>query len=343
MSDEMTRNGAAIAEPQVDTGNAFDDIAGAAVDKMFANSAVPGAAPETSDTLDASHDPESADDVLDDGGLEGIPMVLDENPDPEDAEGAQNKGRDTISVKSFEKRMGKATKRIKGLEAENAQLRDQSKRKTSYVDPSNPVATATTTAELDALGEQADLLSESIETLLIQVKRDPEGVIELLEKQGVQTDDPEVYLETTRHNLAKVVNRVMPQRREFVTARERSSQEAAATYTWLNDETDPRTAWVDAEKAKYPGAAAIVPDLDLLLARSLLGRQMEVRDRQKRQSTPTRQATRPASAGLPRKGRRTDPVASGFQEALKTGDSRPAYDALAETLMKKAGMLGVPT
>ena len=283
---------------------------------------------------------EAADDspeVPDEDSDEERPPGMDDEEEPEEPEDDNPpKDREVVSKKTFEKRLGKATAKIKNLERERDALQQKLVAKPAETpDPNNPLSFVTTSAELVQQERNANSLLDQVTSLKLKAKRSPEEVTQLLEKEGIQTDDPELWLEEKAHHLNSVINRQIPERRQFVQQREALLQTAQTKYPWLKDSSNEKTQWVEGVKAQYPQLAAVVPDVDLFLARAHRGWVQEARERiTPTKKQPPRQPGKPKTSGVSRK-RNSDPMAQAKKQAQETGDNLPIFSVLAARAKQK--------
>jgi len=333
MSDQI--EGPSEPQSEKTAESLFQDLAAGAIEQMR-----PPVEPEVDPELDGDteSDPLDVDDTEEAAGIEdGGGEDSSEAPPGFEEEEVQSKGQETVSKKVFDKRIGKATKRIRGLERELEELRAQaSSRPAPLPDGTNPVAVATTSAQLEEFAQQADVLADQVNRLRIEVKRDPEAVTRTLEAQGITTDDPELWLEEQSLHLNTITSRTIPARRGFVEEREKQLREANTKYPWLTSSTDPKAQWVKDFKKKYPQAEVVVPELDLILARAMVGWHAEAKSTVAKQ--PTTQASRPRSAKAARK---TDSnlLSEGARLAREQGNARPFFEAQAADLINRSGLL----
>ena len=289
-------------------------------------------------------DEEIADEAADDPGVpeeevsdEERPPGMDDEDEPEEEpeEDDQTKDRDVVSKKTFTKRLGKATAKIKQLERERDALQQQVNTKPAQApDPNNPLASVTTSEELAQQEQNAIRLLDQVTQLRFQAKRDPEAVTQILEKEGIQVDDPELWLEEKAHHLNSVITRQVPERRQFVQQRETFVRQAQTKYPWLKDSANERTQWVNGVKAQYPMLAAIVPDVDLFLARAHRGWVQEAREGITKTKQPVKQPGKPRTSGVARK-RIVNPMAEAKKQAEQTGNDLPIFSALAAQSIQK--------
>lgn len=288
--------------------------------------------PEDEITDEAADDLEAPEETDSD---EELPPGMDDDDQPEESEDDdQNKDREVVSKKTFEKRLGKATAKIKRLEQERDTLQQQLNAKpVEAPDPNNPLAFVTTSEELAQQEQSATRLLDQVTGLKLQARRDPDAVSEILEKEGIQVDDPELWLEEKAHHLNTVLMRQIPERRQFVQQREAHLRQAQTKYPWLKDSSNEKTQWVAGVKAQYPGLAAMIPDVDLFLARAHRGWVQEAREGISRTKQPPRQPGKPKTSGVARK-RINDPMAQARKHAQETGDDLPMFSALAAQAMQ---------
>lgn len=291
-----------------------------------------------SEEPEGDHADEAADDDLEgqeEDFDEELPPGFEEEPEENPEDGGPNKDREVVSKKTFEKRLGKATARIKRLEAERDQLQQQLTAQPAVMpDATNPLMSVTTSAELAQQERQASQLLEQISLLKIKARRDPEAVAETLEKEGIQVEDPETWLEEKSHHLNQVLLRHIPERRTFIQQRENLSQQAQTKYPWLKDTSDAKTQWVESVKALYPQLAMTVPDIDLFLARAHAGWTAEARARISSKKQPVRQPGKPKVSGVSRK-RINNPMAAAQKHFKETGDDMPIFNAMAAQAIQK--------
>ena len=171
---------------------------------------------------------------------------------------------------------------------------------------------------LEQLEEEARQAERWAKRSLARYRRDPDSVEQEIEnKIGSVPEDVEEWLEDLSLNAEFSRESDIPKRRKAIEQQKQSFEFAATKYPWLKDPQNPARAWVEQVKEANPGVKSL-PDVDLYLARALVGFYIE----QEQQAKP--RAKTPEPTAQPRK-----PSASAvtISESLKK-----VQDAKADTL-----------
>ena len=171
---------------------------------------------------------------------------------------------------------------------------------------------------LEQLEEEARQAERWAKRSLARYRRDPDSVEQEIEnKIGSVPEDVEEWLEDLSLNAEFSRESDIPKRRKAIEQQKQSFEFAATKYPWLKDPQNPARAWVEQVKEANPGIKSL-PDVDLYLARALVGFYIE----QEQQAKP--RAKTPEPTAQPRK-----PSASAvtISESLKK-----VQDAKADTL-----------
>jgi len=93
----------------------------------------------------------------------------------------------------------------------------------------------------------------------------------------------------------------IPKRRKAIEQQKQSFEFAATKYPWLKDPQNPARAWVEQVKEANPGIKNL-PDVDLYLARALVGFYIEQEQQAKPKTVktpdPTSQPRKPAASAV---------------------------------------------
>ena len=173
---------------------------------------------------------------------------------------------------------------------------------------------------LEQLEEEARQAERWAKRSLARYRRDPDSVEKEIEnKIGSVPEDVEEWLEDLSLNAEFSRESDIPKRRKAIEQQKQSFEFAATKYPWLKDPKNPARAWVEQVKEANPGIKSL-PDVDLYLARALVGFYIE--QEQNQQAKP--RAKTPEPTAQPRK-----PAASAtvISESLKK-----VQEAKADTL-----------
>ena len=255
-----------------------------------------------------------------------------EIPTPEPTEAETQHAEDGEEVDSgddigYRKRIDKLTWQKKELAEELEETRrklyesQNSAPKPSQETPngiSDLVNQADSYERLEQLEEEARQAERWAKRSLARYRRDPDSVEQEIEnKIGSVPEDVEEWLEDLSLNAEFSREPDIPKRRKAIEQQKQSFEFAATKYPWLKDPQNPARAWVEQVKEANPGIKSL-PDVDLYLARALVGFYIE----QEQQAKP--RAKTPEPTAQPRK-----PSASAvtISESLKK-----VQDAKADTL-----------
>ena len=255
-----------------------------------------------------------------------------EIPTPEPTEAETQHADDGEEVDSgddigYRKRIDKLTWQKKELAEELEETRrklyesQNSAPKPSQETPngiSDLVNQADSYERLEQLEEEARQAERWAKRSLARYRRDPDSVEQEIEnKIGSVPEDVEEWLEDLSLNAEFSRESDIPKRRKAIEQQKQSFEFAATKYPWLKDPQNPARAWVEQVKEANPGIKSL-PDVDLYLARALVGFYIE----QEQQAKP--RAKTPEPTAQPRK-----PSASAvtISESLKK-----VQDAKADTL-----------
>ena len=255
-----------------------------------------------------------------------------EIPTPEPTEAETQHAEDGEEVDSgddigYRKRIDKLTWQKKELAEELEETRrklyesQNSAPKPSQETPngiSDLVNQADSYERLEQLEEEARQAERWAKRSLARYRRDPDSVEQEIEnKIGSVPEDVEEWLEDLSLNAEFSRESDIPKRRKAIEQQKQSFEFAATKYPWLKDPQNPARAWVEQVKEANPGIKSL-PDVDLYLARALVGFYIE----QEQQAKP--RAKTPEPTAQPRK-----PSASAvtISESLKK-----VQDAKADTL-----------
>lgn len=254
---------------------------------------------------------------------------ISEEPQQAEAQGEEDSpGTEDIG---YRKRIDKLTWQKKELQEELEETRrklyeqQQAKPKSSeetLSGISDLVNQADSVERLEELEEEALQAERWAKRTLARYRRDPDSVEKEIEKRiGSVPDDVEEWLEDLSLNAEFSRESDIPKRRKAIQEQHRSFEYAASKYPWLKDPKNPARAWVDQVKQANPGIKSL-PDVDLYLARALVGFYIEQEQQAKPKSVkspdPTSQPRRPAASA--------DGVSASLQKvkeakanAMKTG------------------------
>ena len=279
--------------------------------------------------IKASLEPKEKDPVQPDEAPEA---TENEIPTPEPTEAETQHAEDGEEVDSgddigYRKRIDKLTWQKKELAEELEETRrklyesQNSAPKPSQETPngiSDLVNQADSYERLEQLEEEARQAERWAKRSLARYRRDPDSVEQEIEnKIGSVPEDVEEWLEDLSLNAEFSRESDIPKRRKAIEQQKQSFEFAATKYPWLKDPQNPARAWVEQVKEANPGIKSL-PDVDLYLARALVGFYIE----QEQQAKP--RAKTPEPTAQPRK-----PSASAvtISESLKK-----VQDAKADTL-----------
>ena len=234
-----------------------------------------------------------------------------EPPDAEtqpDEDDVQDDSGDDIG---YRKRIDKLTWQKKELQEELEETRrklyeqQQSAPKTTPEAPngiSDLVNQADTYERLEQLEEEARQAERWAKRSLARYRRDPDSVEQEIEnKIGSIPDDVEEWLEDLSLNAEFSRESDIPKRRKAIEQQKQSFEFAATKYPWLKDPQNPARAWVEQVKEANPGIKNL-PDVDLYLARALVGFYVEQEQQAKPKTVktpdPTSQPRKPAASAV---------------------------------------------
>jgi len=243
-----------------------------------------------------SPQPEDAPETVEEPPVPEPEAVLEEQPEQEseqdDSEPSEHIG--------FQKRINRLTAQKKELEERLEQLEESQKqlkleaKKTQQTDSESTISElvmqANSEQELDQLEDEALSAERWAKRALARYRRDPDQVEREIENR-IQSipEDPEAWLEDLALNAEWSRESDIPKRRKQLTQNARSFEFAAQKYPWLRDSKSPARAWVEQVKETNPGIRNL-PDVDLYLARALVGFYIEQEQAQKKpvkaQKTP---------------------------------------------------------
>jgi hypothetical protein len=243
-----------------------------------------------------SPQPEEAPETVEEPPVPEPEAVLEEQPEQEseqdDSEPSEHIG--------FQKRINRLTAQKKELEERLEQLEESQKqlkleaKKTQQTDSESTISElvmqANSEQELDQLEDEALSAERWAKRALARYRRDPDQVEREIENR-IQSipEDPEAWLEDLALNAEWSRESDIPKRRKQLTQNARSFEFAAQKYPWLRDSKSPARAWVEQVKESNPGIRNL-PDVDLYLARALVGFYIEQEQAQKKpvkaQKTP---------------------------------------------------------
>lgn len=209
----------------------------------------------------------------------------------------------------YQKRINKLTWQKKELQEEL----EETRRKLYEQQQAQPKSSQETSEGISDLVNQADSI-ERLEQLedealqaerwakrtLARYRRDPDSVEKEIEnKIGSVPEDVETWLEDLSLNAEFSRESDIPKKRKALQEQHRSFEFAATKYPWLKDPKNPARAWVDQVKQANPGIKSL-PDVDLYLARALVGFYIEQEQQAKPKAVktpdPTSQPRRPAAS-----------------------------------------------
>jgi len=211
----------------------------------------------------------------------------------------------------YRKRIDKLTWQKKELQEELEETRrklyeqQQSTPKTTPEAPngiSDLVNQADTYERLEQLEEEARQAERWAKRSLARYRRDPDSVEQEIEnKIGSIPDDVEEWLEDLSLNAEFSRESDIPKRRKAIEQQKQSFEFAATKYPWLKDPQNPARAWVEQVKEANPGIKNL-PDVDLYLARALVGFYIEQEQQAKPKTVktpdPTSQPRKPAASAV---------------------------------------------
>jgi hypothetical protein len=233
------------------------------------------------------------------------PPEAETQPDEDDV---QDDSGDDIG---YRKRIDKLTWQKKELQEELEETRrklyeqQQSAPKTTPETPngiSDLVNQADTYERLEQLEEEARQAERWAKRSLARYRRDPDSVEQEIEnKIGSIPDDVEEWLEDLSLNAEFSRESDIPKRRKAIEQQKQSFEFAATKYPWLKDPQNPARAWVEQVKEANPGIKNL-PDVDLYLARALVGFYIEQEQQAKPKTVktpdPTSQPRKPAASAV---------------------------------------------
>ena len=226
----------------------------------------------------------------------------------------------------WQKRINKLTAQKRELEEQLHDLRQDNLEKRKAERPAEEsnisalVAQAESQEDLERLEEDAMAAERWAKRSLTRYRRDPDSVESEIQRKvgdGNMPDDVEAWLEELALNAEFSRESDIPKRRKQIDSQIKSFEFAAKKYPWLKDPQNPAKAWVDQVKQANPGIKNL-PDVDLYLARSLVGFYVEQEQAAKgtkrsRSQDPTPQPGRPAA---------TKPLVSDVEQRLKSAKDR---------------------
>ena len=241
------------------------------------------------------------------------PPVPEPEPEPEQQPEPEQTQDDTEPPEhiGFQKRINRLTaqkkeleERMQELEETTSQLKLETK-KTQQTDSdsniSELVQRAQSESDLEKLEDEALAAERWAKRALARYRRDPDQVEREIENR-IQSvpEDPEAWLEDLALNAEWSRESDIPKRRKQILQNAQSFEFAAQKYPWLREEKSPARAWVEQVKEANPGIQNL-PDVDLYLARALVGFYIEQEQAQKKQPAkaktpdPTPQPGAPAA------------------------------------------------
>ena len=230
-------------------------------------------------------------------------------------------------------RYDKLTSQKRELEEQVQLLKEQkyeSRKAESPADTSisNLIDKANTIQDLERLDEDAFEAERWAKRALSRYRRDPEAVEKEIErKAGELPEDVEVWLEDLALNAEFSRESDIPKRKKQLVQQQQSFGIAAGKYPWLNDPTSPARAWVEDVKESHPGIKSL-PDVDLYLARALVGFAIEQEQAKPKTAKQTHQPTK--QPGRPSAAVSTDDLQSRMIESKKNAMKSGSKDGLRD-------------
>jgi len=241
------------------------------------------------------------------------PPVPEPEPEPEQQPEPEQTQDDTEPPEhiGYQKRINRLTAQKKELEERMQELEETTSKlkletkKTQQTDSdsniSELVLNAQSESDLEKLEDEALAAERWAKRALARYRRDPDQVEREIENR-IQSvpEDPEAWLEDLALNAEWSRESDIPKRRKQIIQNAQSFEFAAQKYPWLREEKSPARAWVEQVKEANPGIQNL-PDVDLYLARALVGFYIEQEQAQKKQPAkaktpdPTPQPGAPAA------------------------------------------------
>jgi len=254
---------------------------------------------------------------------------------------------DTSSDYSWRKRVDKLTWQKNELQREVEDLREkQFELKKETRTPEESASTGINELvqganDFDALERLEDEALEAerwAKKTLSRYRRDPDSVEREIQNRTGQElpDDVEAWLEDLSLNAEFSRESDIPKRRKVLQQQQKSFDFAAEKYPWLKDPKNPARAWVDQVKQESP-AIKNLPDVDLYLARALVGFYVEQEQSKAKPQTrtpdPTPQPGRPA-AQRSSMSSEDEAIASAKKRVMKTGSKDGLRDFIKAAFIK---------
>lgn len=259
-------------------------------------------------------------------------------------ETSQTSDEQQPSDSGWQKRINKLTAQKRELEEQLHDLR-QAKHEQARSTPdekssiSELIAKASSLDALDRLEQDAMDAEKWAKRTLGRYRRDPEQVEKEVERKlGQLPDDVEEWLENLGLDAEFSRESDIPKRRKAIQRQAQSFETAAQKYPWLRDPRNPARVWVDEVKQATPGIKEH-PDVDLFLARALVGFYIEQEQESKAETAvktpePTRQPGKPAvqQAVLSEVDAR---VSKAKEMTMKTGSKDGLKDFIKAAMLTK--------
>ena len=273
--------------------------------------------------------------------------VPGDNMSPPETEEADT-GGDTTNDHSWRKRVDKLTWQKSELQREIDEMREKQFELQKSAPKSEPgagggisdlIQGADTFDDLEKLEDQASEAERWAKRSLSRYRRDPDAVEKEIENRTGQElpDDVEAWLEDLSLNAEFSREQDIPKRRKEIQRQAKSFEFASGKYPWLKDPKNPARAWVDQAKQEYPALKAM-PDVDLHLARTLVGYYVEQEQSSKAKTTgmaldPTPQPGRPSSQRNQLSGQE-NAILNAKKRVMETGSKDGLKDFIKAAIIK---------
>ena len=279
-------------------------------DHQAAEEALPnsGAMDAVRDAIKGSLEPQA---TASEPNIETPPVPEPEGSDKsQPTEGDGEPEKDTNNDYSWRKRVDKLTwqknelqREIEDLREKQFELQKQQREpaEQSQTGISDLIQEASNIDDLERLEDQALEAERWAKKALSRYRRDPDSVEgEIRNRTGQELpDDVEAWLEDLSINAEFSRESDIPKRRKQILAQAQSFEFASEKYPGLKAPQNPARAWVDQVKQANP-AIKQLPEVDLYLARALVGFYVEQEQANKAKATnttpdPTPQPGRPSA------------------------------------------------
>lgn len=252
--DDMTEEANGVAEPQPETAETGME---ASLTEIIDEVVSPeNEAPEPAPAKEPAPEKTSSEELV-------LSQEDSASPEPEGEPEAKGEGELSPDVqRSIDKRIAKvvakqrtaeeraseAETRAEELSAQLDELKDQPSLREPVESGSNPVSRAKTLDELAKEAGRAEQVLDWSDDMLMQLKSDPDQVADELKKQKVDLRDQygeedytsermDLFLSQLRRKTDKTLRRSVPERQQYLEAKEVSDSRAKDLFPWMGDES----------------------------------------------------------------------------------------------------------